>query len=225
MERPDPEGASRPVRIQTLLIGELARRAGVTPQTVRYYEREGLLRPPPRSASGYRRYGPRAVEEIAFIKKAQALGFALEEIREVLELGRAGTAPCSRVLALARRHVREIDERIAELAKLKERLRSALARWEETGAPRDCAQTLCGLIGGLDADAPVGFHDQDARAADPAGPQAAGSAGGRGGELVRRRAEDLRGPDRRRQARGQAEIDKVAAVDQLVATRLGRNGR
>jgi MerR family copper efflux transcriptional regulator len=67
-----------------LLIGDVAERAGLTAPTIRYYESIGLLAAAPRSSTGYRRYGDATVAELQFIKKAQALGFSLEEIREIL---------------------------------------------------------------------------------------------------------------------------------------------
>ncbi len=134
----------------TWLIGELAKRAGVTPQTLRYYERLGLLGPPPRSSSGYRRYDERAWRDLVFIKRAQALGFSLDEIKEVLTIARAGRAPCQRVLELAERHVAELERRLSELAALRDRLATALARWRQQGVPADGATALCGLIAGVD---------------------------------------------------------------------------
>src|SRR6058998_3605207 len=78
-----------------LLIGEVAKRAGVSAPTVRYYEEVGLLTRAPRSSAGYRRYADGTIEELRFIRKAQALGFSLEEIGEILKLSRAGRTPCS----------------------------------------------------------------------------------------------------------------------------------
>lgn len=97
--------------------------------TVRYYERAGLLPKPPRSAGGYRLYSPRAVEELLFVRRAQSIGFSLEEIRELLRLSRNGTAPCSRVLALAEDHLRAVDTRIRELQSFRKELASAVQRW------------------------------------------------------------------------------------------------
>lgn len=134
----------------TLLIGDLARRAGVTPATVRYYESLGLLQPPPRSAAGYRRYAEAAVEEVRFIKKAQALGFSLEEVGEILELSRAGNAPCSRVLELSRRHLQSLEERIGRLVRFRDRLAAEIARWDGRRAPT--GRGLCQII--LNAEAP-----------------------------------------------------------------------
>lgn len=101
-----------------MLIGELARRADVKPQTVRYYESLGLLSRAERTPSGYRRYGPRALEELAFVHKAQSLGFSLEEIKQILDLGRRGRAPCSSVLAIAEGHLASLDRRIKQLSAL-----------------------------------------------------------------------------------------------------------
>ena len=88
----------------SLLIGEVAERTGLSAPTIRYYESIGLVKPPARSEAGYRRYSDTTVEELRFIKKAQALGFSLDEIAEILKLSRAGRRPCSHVLDLAHRH-------------------------------------------------------------------------------------------------------------------------
>lgn len=135
----------------TMLIGALAKRAGVKPQTIRYYETLGLLPRPVRTASGYRRYESRALDELAFIRKAQHLGFSLDDIQQILWLGRAGKAPCSSVLSLAEGHLTELDERIEQLTHLRGELGRAVQRWRDGGVPERCVSTLCGLI----ADATV----------------------------------------------------------------------
>jgi MerR family transcriptional regulator, copper efflux regulator len=140
--------------METLLISELAKLAGVKPQTIRYYEQIGVLTPALRSPTGYRRFGHRAIEELTFIKRAQALGFSLEEITEILDLGRSGTAPCSRVLVLARAHVAELEARIDGLRRLKAQIVAAIERWEDGGVPADCVSTFCGLITGAGIDEP-----------------------------------------------------------------------
>lgn len=76
--------------MKRLLIGNVAERAGVSAPTIRYYESIGLLKVPPRSSTGYRHYTDTAVQELHFIKKAQGLGFSLDEIGEILKLTRAG---------------------------------------------------------------------------------------------------------------------------------------
>jgi DNA-binding transcriptional MerR regulator len=134
-----------------LQIGEVARQAGVTTATVRYYERAGLLPKPPRSAGGYRLYATRAVEELVFIRRAQSIGFSLDEIRELLRLSRNGTAPCSRVLALAEDHLKAVESRIRELQSFKKELASAVVLWRSGR----CGFTPGGLCDLIAASRPV----------------------------------------------------------------------
>jgi Hg(II)-responsive transcriptional regulator len=98
-----------------LRTGELARLAGVKIDTLRFYERQGLLPVPPRRASGYREYPPGAVELVRFIQRAQELGFTLREIKELLTLREVPQATCGDVVVLARRKVEEIDAKIGDL--------------------------------------------------------------------------------------------------------------
>ena len=133
------------------LIGEVATRTGLTVPTIRYYERIGLVQPPARSATGYRRYGDATVEELAFIRKAQALGFSLEEIAQILALSRAGTAPCEHVLDLARRHIAAVDDRIRQLTALREQLGAEIEKWRGT-RQSECGG-LCPII--ATADTPI----------------------------------------------------------------------
>lgn len=131
-----------------MLIGDVARRADVTPATIRYYEEIGLLTPPPRSAGGYRRYSQAALHEIDFIKKGQSLGFSLEEISEILQLSRAGTAPCSRVLELAERNLVAVDERMRHLRVFRDRLTSQIKKWRGKAIPN--CNGLCEIINSVD---------------------------------------------------------------------------
>jgi DNA-binding transcriptional MerR regulator len=133
-----------------LLIGQVVERTGVTAPTIRYYERLGLLTAPPRTAAGYRRYGDSAIEELQFIRKAQALGFTLEEIAEIMRLGRSGKATCSRVLSLARQHVVALDERIRNLTRFRGQLAAAISGWD--GEREPTCRGLCRII--TEADAP-----------------------------------------------------------------------
>lgn len=109
---------------KNLSIGRLARAAGVGVDTVRFYERAGLMPQAPRTASGYRSYGSDAVERLRFIRRAKALGFALEEVGELLRLseGKGGRAG---VKALAERRLADLERRIRELSVF----RDALARY------------------------------------------------------------------------------------------------
>src|SRR5215471_21335458 len=83
--------------MEILSIGQVAKRAGVGVETVRFYEREGLLEEPPRGASGYRQYSEQVVKRLHFIKRAQQLGFSLKEISELLRLGVDGQTSCDEV--------------------------------------------------------------------------------------------------------------------------------
>jgi len=131
-----------------LLIGDVAERSGLTAPTIRYYESIGLLAAAPRSSTGYRRYGDATVAELQFIKKAQALGFSLEEIREILTLSRAGTTPCSRVLDLAHRHLDAVEERIRQLSRFRDTLAAEIRKWDGDREPT--CRGLCQIIAGAD---------------------------------------------------------------------------
>ena len=96
-------------------IGELANTAGVTTKTIRYYESIGVLDEPARTDSGYRSYGPAAVERLDFVKQAQSTGPALAEIKSILEIKDQGGQTCEHTKALLRQHLDELDERIVEL--------------------------------------------------------------------------------------------------------------
>ena len=108
--------------MQTLSIGRLARASGVGVETIRFYEREGLLAAPPRTPAGYRQYDREAVQRLGFIRRAKRLGFSLDEIRELLGLSEAH-GDRARVKALAEHKLAEIERRIEELR----RMRAALA--------------------------------------------------------------------------------------------------
>ena len=103
-----------------MTIGEVAETAGVNVETVRFYEREGLIKRPPRPENGYRKYPGSIIGRIRFIKRAQELGFTLREIRELITLQ---LADCAEARQLSRKKIEEIDAKVADLTKI----RSALA--------------------------------------------------------------------------------------------------
>jgi MerR family copper efflux transcriptional regulator len=117
-------------------IGALAKRAGVGIDTVRYYERNGLLAPKVRLGSGYRRYGDVELARLRFIRRAQALGFSLKEVQELLAL--SSRRDVARVKRAAEQKLADVENRIAEL----ERVRSGLATLIEAcpghGRAADC---------------------------------------------------------------------------------------
>lgn len=142
--------------VMALLIGELARKAGVSAPTIRYYEEIGLLPASSRTTAGYRRYTDAALQELRFIRKAQGLGFSLEEIAEILKLSRSGGTPCAEVLTLARQHLAAVDERLAQLRQFRDHLASELGKWDGRKTPT--CQGLCQIIENADelaADRPT----------------------------------------------------------------------
>ena len=104
-----------------LTIGRLAKRAGVGIDTVRFYERAGLLPAPQRTASGYRSYGPADVDRLRFIRRAKGLGFSLDEIGELLTL-QAGTGSRAEVKAIATRRLSDLERKLRELGAVRDAL-------------------------------------------------------------------------------------------------------
>src|SRR5262249_43806340 len=108
-----------------MLIGEVARRSGISARTIRFYEAQRLVSRPTRTPSGYRVYPERVLSELRFVRQAQLLGFSLNEVREVAALGSRGGRMCERVATLCDEHLREVDRRIAELQEFRHQLELA----------------------------------------------------------------------------------------------------
>jgi DNA-binding transcriptional MerR regulator len=113
---------------EALKIGEVARRSGVTVDTVRFYERRGVLPTPLRRASGYRQYSDATIDRIRFAKALQALGFTLDEVAGVLLDVDAGVASCERERPRFETVLARIDEKISELAAIRRDLLATLKR-------------------------------------------------------------------------------------------------
>lgn len=120
------------------MIGEVAAMVGIPTATVRYYERRGLIADPARTAAGYRQYGPDAGRRLRFIKHAQELGFALEEIQQMLELSIEDPVSCARVEMVAREKVRTVRQRLKELQRLERVLRSLTRDCEQRRPSEPC---------------------------------------------------------------------------------------
>ncbi len=131
---------------EKLLIGQLAQLAGVKRDSVRFYERNGLLPKPPRSANGYRAYDEAAVTRLRFIKKAQSLGFSLDEVRRILTLRGQGSATCRSVLAIAEATLAETEIKLRDLQEFRDALAANVRRWKKLPARRKCAAEFCDLI-------------------------------------------------------------------------------
>ncbi|MGH8975046.1 MAG: heavy metal-responsive transcriptional regulator [Acidimicrobiia bacterium] len=128
-------------------IGELASRSGVSNKTIRYYEDIGVVLPPRRSPSGYRDYDDSALDRLAFVRAAQAVGLSLGEIRSILALRDGGETPCGHVLDLLRARSADFDRRIAELRTLRGELHRLVERAGDLD-PADCDPgRICHLIG------------------------------------------------------------------------------
>ena len=128
-----------------LTIGKVARLAGVGIETIRFYEREGLIPNPPRSESGYRHYGEDSVARIRFIKKAKQLGFSLSEIGELLSLRAKPSGTCADVQHKAREKMAEIDQKVEALQSMRSALQELVAECSGTG-PR----SKCPILNSLD---------------------------------------------------------------------------
>lgn len=131
---------------QTMTISRLAREAGVGIDTVRYYERAGLLPEPPRRASGYRDFPVATVQRLNFIRRAKALGFSLEEIRGLLQLSADSGRGVAGVKASAEAKLRVVDERIAELQRMRDGLRELVRACPGHGELQSCP--ILGALGG-----------------------------------------------------------------------------
>lgn len=124
--------------MSSLTIGKVAKESGVGIETVRFYEREGLLEQPTRRLSGYRQYDPEAVARLRFIKQAQRLGFTLREIKELLALKLDPKATRKEVKDRAVAKVADIDQRIADLKRMKKALAPLIQACDGKGTLEGC---------------------------------------------------------------------------------------
>jgi MerR family mercuric resistance operon transcriptional regulator len=131
---------------ETMRIGEAAEAAGVAAQTIRFYERRGLLPQPPRGPNGYRDYDASVLNRLAFIRSGQAAGLTLVEVASVLELRRDGAVPCSHVHSLLVTKREDIRARQRELAALEAEIEGLISRSDRLD-PADCTDTkICHII-------------------------------------------------------------------------------
>jgi Hg(II)-responsive transcriptional regulator len=128
-------------------VGEVAKRAAVNFQTIHYYEREGLLPKPRRSASNYRVYASDAIQRVRFIKRAQELGFTLKDIKELLSLRAAPGTRCRDVRRQAQAKLQDIEEKISTLHGMRRALTKLIGECSGTGPV-----TACPILDALDAE-------------------------------------------------------------------------
>ena len=129
----------------SLKIGEVAKQSGVGIEALRFYERSGLLGQPGRTQSGYRMYDAEVLERLDFIKRAQVLGFSLNEIKQIIAEKQAGGSPCEAVRDVVRSRLRELDQHMRETRRYRNELAATLAEWDKAGAVEG---HICGLIEG-----------------------------------------------------------------------------
>ena len=110
--------------------GEIARKAGVSADTLRHYERKGLLEKPRRLANGYRMYPPDALDRVLLIQRALSVGFTLDELARLLRERDRGRPPCREVRVIAERKLREVEQQLENLARFRETLDQMLRDWD-----------------------------------------------------------------------------------------------
>ena len=130
--------------INQLKIGEVSKQTGVAVGALRYYEELGLLSSK-RGDNGYRYYPLSAIKQVRFIKKAQALGFSLEDVGEVLNVHRRGDIPCALVRSLLQEKIEQLNNQIHEIERFKESLEAYRDRWTDS-QPRPAIGDICPLI-------------------------------------------------------------------------------
>ena len=118
---------------EILRIGVVARRIGLSVDTIRFYEKEGLLKAPPRSEGGFRLFQEKDIEDLRFIRSGQSLGFSLHEIRDLLSVRNGLSTPCADVKRLLERKLVSVRQKIVELNRMENEMATAL---------RECEQAL-----------------------------------------------------------------------------------
>jgi DNA-binding transcriptional MerR regulator len=135
-----------------LTIGTVARLAGITPDTIRYYERLGLLPRPSRTPAGYRQYGSGVCDRLAVIRNAQRFGFSLKELAAFMRIRESGGTPCRQVRAAAQRILEAANQQMAALVRVRREMRRTLEAWDRRLAATPAnqqARLLEQLTGGV----------------------------------------------------------------------------
>jgi len=132
----------------TLTIGKVAKRSGLAVETLRFYERRGLIEPRERTGAGYRLYDPAVLRRLRFVRRAQALGFSLDEIAELLALSDNPAESAAEVQRLTRAKIADIETRISDLRRMRDGLAALEARCPgHRGTTADCP-----ILAALDRD-------------------------------------------------------------------------
>lgn len=124
--------------MSTLTIGQVAKQTGVTVEAIRYYEKESLLAKPQRTTTGYRVYDPEVIRRIRFINRAKEVGFSLKEISELLSLQTSSTTSCANVRHVAMEKITDIEEKIADLNRMHDALKTLADRCDGVSEVSEC---------------------------------------------------------------------------------------
>lgn len=124
--------------MEPLTTGQVARRAGVGVETIRFYERKGLIAEPPRKESGYRQYPEEAVARVRFVRRAKELGFTLKEVKELLLLRASPGSRCDNVRRRAEAKIWDIEQKVQALRRMKKALTRLTAACDGRGPVADC---------------------------------------------------------------------------------------
>ena len=133
-------------KVTHLKIGELAKQTGLAVGTLRYYSDLGVLNPVQRGDNGYRYYSPDASQQVEFIKKAQAIGFTLEEIKQILDVRDRGEKPCSLVQKLLDNKIEQLEIQIKQMTLFKGELEEYRTIWKNHPSLKSQPQEVCPLI-------------------------------------------------------------------------------
>ncbi|MEM9510707.1 MAG: heavy metal-responsive transcriptional regulator [Cyanobacteria bacterium P01_E01_bin.35] len=135
-----------------LKIGELAKQTNLAVGTLRYYSDLGLLQPVKRGGNGYRYYSQDASKQVKFIKKAQAIGFTLEEIKTILDVRDRGEKPCSLVQGLLNKKIEQLEIQIKKMSWFKQELEEYRQSWSDRPSYESDSQEVCPLISSVSLD-------------------------------------------------------------------------
>lgn len=127
-------------------VKEIATSAGVSPDTVRFYTREGLLKPSRNPANNYQQYGSEDLRRLRFARKARQLGFSLPEVRQILDQADEHHSPCPMVRDAFQQRLAVVEQEIHELEQLRKRMKTALAAWQDMPDGTPDGHTICRLI-------------------------------------------------------------------------------
>jgi MerR family Zn(II)-responsive transcriptional regulator of zntA len=141
-------------------VKELATAASVTPDTVRFYTREGLLKPGRNPENNYQQFDAEDLRRLRFARKARQLGFSLQEIRQILDQADDHHSPCPMVRDVFEQRLTEVERQITELQQLRQRMKSALSAWQAMPDGTPDGHTICRLIEHWDDPSPSGHCEE-----------------------------------------------------------------